>query len=210
MQMSPRAKIAEVRHGVAAINDLLDIRGFNLNAMLEIKPEFLNDVNHEHDDVSSFVFGEKRPLDLVRIEDFLGAIVQAYGTNMMRYKGALSVARENCRMVFQGVHMLTGSEARSAWKPAEPRESKRVFVGRNVPKEVLLDGLQQCDAGATRKQAVVPVHLSPLRPRHIDPLPALPAGDAHQVSHADLGAAAGHAWTAGVCETRRLMPGFCK
>jgi G3E family GTPase len=38
-RMNPRARIAESRQGVAALEDLLDIRGFNLNAILEIEPE---------------------------------------------------------------------------------------------------------------------------------------------------------------------------
>jgi len=53
----------------------LDIRGFNLNAILEIEPDFLTDVDHEHDDnVTSFVFRETKPLDLDLIEDFLEGV----------------------------------------------------------------------------------------------------------------------------------------
>jgi G3E family GTPase len=149
VKMNPRAKIAEAQHGVAAIDDLLDIRGFNLNAILEIEPDFLTDVEHEHDDdVTSFVFREKRPLDLERIEDFMSAIVQVYGPNLMRYKGVLSIKGVDRRVVFQGVHMLMGSDAGAAWKPGEARESKFVFIGRDMPKDVLLDGLAQCAAGA--------------------------------------------------------------
>jgi G3E family GTPase len=77
VKMNPRAKIGEAKHGVAAIDALLDIRGFNLNAILKIEPDFLTDVDHEHDDdVTSFVFRESRPLNLERVEDFLRAIVQ--------------------------------------------------------------------------------------------------------------------------------------
>ena len=148
VKMNPRAKIAEAHHGVAAIDDLLDIRGFNLNAILEIEPDFLTDVDHEHDDdVTSFVFREKRPLDLERVEDFLSSIVQVYGPNLMRYKGVLNIKGVEKRVVFQGVHMLMGSDAGSAWKPGETRESKFVFIGRGMPKEVLLDGLAQCVVG---------------------------------------------------------------
>jgi len=92
VKMNPRAKIGEAKHGVAAIEDLLDIRGFNLNAILEIEPDFLTDVDHEHDDdVTSFVFRESRPLNLERVEDFLSGIVQVYGTKLMRYKGVLNI-----------------------------------------------------------------------------------------------------------------------
>ena len=148
VRMNPRAKIGEARHGVAAIEDLLDIRGFNLHAILEIEPDFLTDVDHEHDDdVSSFVFREDKPLDLDRVEDFLGGIVQVYGTRLMRYKGVLNIKGMKQRVVLQGVHMLMGSEEGSPWKPGEKRESKMVFIGRDMPRDVLLDGLAYCASG---------------------------------------------------------------
>ena len=43
--------------------------------------------------------------------------------------------------------MLMGSEIGTAWKPAEKRESKMVFIGRGMPKDVLLDGLARCVSG---------------------------------------------------------------
>jgi G3E family GTPase len=147
VKMNPRAMIGEAHHGVSAIEDLLDIRGFNLNAILEIEPDFLTDVDHEHDDdVTSFVFRESRALNLERVEDFLSGIVQVYGTQLLRYKGVLNIRNVEQRIVFQGVHMLMGSDIGAAWKPDEKRESKMVFIGRDMPKDVLLDGLAQCVA----------------------------------------------------------------
>jgi G3E family GTPase len=105
-------------------------------------------IEHErdHDDVTSFVFREDKPLDLDRIEDFLSGVLQVYGTKLMRYKGVLNIQGMKQRVVLQGVHMLMGSDAGSPWKPGEKRESKIVFIGRDMPKEVLLDGLAQCVA----------------------------------------------------------------
>ncbi|MBL8331110.1 MAG: GTP-binding protein [Rubrivivax sp.] len=152
VQMNPRARIGEASHGRASIDDLLDIRGFKLNAILEIEPDFLTDVDHEHDDeVTSFVFREDRPLDLDRVEDFLSGVIQVYGTNLMRYKGVLHIRGMKQRVVLQGVHMLMASDAGAAWKPGEKRESKMVFIGRNMPKDVLLDGLAQCVAGKAER-----------------------------------------------------------
>ena len=148
VRMNPRARIAEARHGVAAVDDLLDIHGFDLNAILEIEPDFLTDVEHEHDDdVTSFVFREKRPLNLERVEDFLGAMLQVYGPKLMRYKGVLNVKGVDRRVVLQGVHMLMASDLGAAWKPGESRDSKLVFIGRDMPRELLLEGLAQCVAG---------------------------------------------------------------
>jgi G3E family GTPase len=152
VRMNPRAKIGEARHGTASIDDLLDIRGFNLNAILEIEPDFLTDVEHEHDDdVTSFVFRETKPLDLDRVEDFMGGVVQVYGAKLLRYKGVLNVKGVDKRVVLQGVHMLMGSDVGAPWKPGEVRESKFVFIGRDMPKDVLLEGLAQCVAGGGRR-----------------------------------------------------------
>ena len=148
-RMNPRAKISEARHGVAAIDDLLDIRGFDLNAILEIEPDFLNDVSHEHDDaVTSFVFRADKALDLERLEDFLDGMVRVYGAQMMRYKGVLHVHGENRRVIFQGVHMLMGSDLGSVWKKGEKRSSKMVFIGKGLPRQLLEEGLARCVRGA--------------------------------------------------------------
>ena len=147
VQMNPRAKIGEASHGNASIDDLLDILGFDLDAILEIEPGFLTGVDHEHDDdVTSFVFREDEPLNLDRVEDFLGGVLQVYGTKLMRYKGVLNIQGMKQRVVLQGVHMLMGSDAGAPWKPGEKRESKIVFIGRDMPKDLLLDGLSQCVA----------------------------------------------------------------
>ena len=148
-RMNLRAPIATAHFGHTPIKALLDIRGFNLDSILEIEPDFLSDVSHEHDDdVTSFAFREKKPLDLDAFEDFMSGMVRVYGANLMRYKGILSARGVDRRVVFQGVHMMMGSEYGSPWKQGERRESKIVFIGKDLPKELLLAGLAQCVAGA--------------------------------------------------------------
>jgi G3E family GTPase len=138
-------------HGAASVQDLLDIRGFNLNAILEIEPEFLTDVAHQHDDdVTSFVFRETRPLDQQRMEEFLNGVLQVYGPSLLRYKGVLHIKGSERRVVLQGVHMLMGSDLGAPWKPGEARESKFVFIGRDMPREMLLTGLAACVACGPR------------------------------------------------------------
>ncbi|MDZ4281869.1 MAG: GTP-binding protein [Hydrogenophaga sp.] len=144
MRMNPRAAILEARFGQVDLQQVLDLRGFNLNAILEIEPDFLTDVDHEHDDdVSSFVFRETQALDLDRMEAFLGAIVQVYGPRLMRYKGILNIAGDPRRIVFQGVHMLMGADHGAPWRDGELRESRMVFIGRGMPREELIKGLRQ-------------------------------------------------------------------
>jgi G3E family GTPase len=140
-----RASIQKVRFGNVPLRDILNIRGFNLNAIVELEPDFLGELGHRHGDgVQSFVYHQSQPLDLLQVENFLDAVVQLFGTQLMRYKGILYVADVPCRAVFQGVHMLMGSELGAPWRDEETRASKMIFIGRDLPQDMLTRGLDRC------------------------------------------------------------------
>ncbi len=166
--MNPRAPQKAVHFGEVALAEVFDLRGFNLNAKLDIDPDFLKDEHeghdHEHahgeacdhpshqhgahhahdDDVKSFVFRSDRQLDPAKLEDFLGAIVNIYGPKLLRYKGVLNMQGTDRKVIFQGVHQLMGSDLGPAWAQDEVRISKMVFIGIDLPTDIFLQGLEQC------------------------------------------------------------------
>ncbi len=185
--MNPRAPQKVVHFGKVDLNEVFDLRGFNLNAKLDIDPDFLKEADHDHahhdhaasdhghdhehancdhgdhctdpahdhahghahhhaydDDVKSFVFRAERPFDPGKLEDFLGGVVNVFGPKMLRYKGVLSMTGTDKKVIFQGVHQLMGSDLGPEWKPDEKRESKMVFIGIDLPQDILKKGLQQC------------------------------------------------------------------
>jgi G3E family GTPase len=163
--MNPRAPQRQVHFGDVPIKDVFDLRGFNLNAKLDIDPDFLkeedehehHDHDHEHgehcdhphhhhhdDDVKSFVFRSDRAFDPMKLEDFLGAVVNIYGPRMLRYKGVLNMKGTERKVIFQGVHQLMGSDLGPKWGEDETRQSKMVFIGIDLPKDIFLQGLAQC------------------------------------------------------------------
>ena len=145
VKMNPRAPIKQVHFGETPLEDILDIRGFNLNAILDIAPDFLEEAEHEHDDaVHSFVFRSDAPFDGVKLEEFLSGMIQVYGPDLLRYKGVLSLAENDSRVVFQGVHMLMGGDMGKPWAPEEKRSSVMVFIGRKLPEDLFVQGLKQC------------------------------------------------------------------
>jgi G3E family GTPase len=99
--------------------------------------------HHHDDDVKSFVFRADRPFDPAKLEDFLGAIVNIYGPRMLRYKGVLNMKGTDRKVIFQGVHQLMGSDLGPQWAEGETRTSKMVFIGIDLPKDILLQGLEQ-------------------------------------------------------------------
>jgi G3E family GTPase len=165
--MNPRASQRRVNFGEVPIADVFDLRGFNLNAKLDIDPDFLSASGHDHahdhdhhhdhgehcdhphhhhhdDDVKSFVFRSTKAFVPAKLEDFLGSVVQVYGPNMLRYKGVLHMKGFDRKVVFQGVHQLMGSDVGPKWAPGEARESRMVFIGIGLPRDVILQGLEQC------------------------------------------------------------------
>ncbi|WP_422017889.1 CobW family GTP-binding protein [Roseateles sp.] len=165
--MNPRAPIQTAHFGEVALSKVFDLRGFNLNAKLEIDPDFLKADAHDHDhhhghdhehgehcdhphhhahddDVKSFVFRSDKAFNPAKLEDFLGAIVQVYGPKMLRYKGVLHMKGTDKKVIFQGVHQMMGSDLGPRWMPGEKKQSKMVFIGIDLPKEVLMQGLEGC------------------------------------------------------------------
>ncbi len=179
--MNPRAPMRTANFGDVALKEVFDLRGFNLNAKLDIDPDFLkaddhdhHDHDHEHgehcdhpshqhghghdhdhdhghghhhhhdDDVKSFVYRATRPFNPAKLEDFLGAIVQVYGPRLLRYKGVLAMEGTERKVIFQGVHQLMGSDLGPQWAEGETRVSKMVFIGIDLPRDILVQGLDQC------------------------------------------------------------------
>ena len=199
--MNPRAPQKVVHFGEVSLAEVFDLRGFNLNAKLDIDPDFLKEEaphvhdehcghdhdhanehehahekehghekahdhhDHEHgencnhpshqgeghghhhhfdDDVKSFVFKSEKPFDPAKLEDFLGAIVNVYGPRRLRYKGVLNMKGTERKVIFQGVHQLMGSDLGPVWAENEVKVSKMVFIGIDLPKDILLQGLEQC------------------------------------------------------------------
>ena len=63
---------------------------------------------------------------------------------MLRYKGVLYMKGSDRQTVFQGVHMMMGADVGRKWRADEKKSSKMVFIGRNLPKETFIKGLEQC------------------------------------------------------------------
>ena len=144
-KMNPRAPIKKVHFGNAPIDEVLDIRGFNLNAILALEPDFLTDIAHEHhDEVESFVFKSDKPFNGEQLEQFLSGMIQVYGPDLLRYKGVLWMKGNPRRVVFQGVHMMMGGDMGKPWAKHEAKESVLVFIGKKLPKDLFIAGLEEC------------------------------------------------------------------
>lgn len=83
-------------------------------------------------------------LSMERLEQWLGVIMQTKGPDMFRIKGLLNIDGQEDRFVLHAVHMLVEAEPMGPWEPDSPKTNRIVFIGRDLDRAVLEEGLQLC------------------------------------------------------------------
>jgi len=140
-RINRRAPIRVVEHGKIDLAELLDVRGFNLNADLggglSLRPV---QPAASIDRISSLVLRTDKPLDIDSLSAFMNELLEEHGKQLLRYKGVLSIAGEDRRLVFQGVLKLYGFDWDTEWAEGEARESVMVFIADDLPEAKIREG----------------------------------------------------------------------
>ncbi|WP_434709442.1 GTPase [Pseudomonas sp. R1-1] len=140
-RINRRAPIRVVEHGNINLAELLDVRGFNLNADpgggLSLRPV---GQAPSIDRISSLVLRTDQPLDIDQLSEFMNELLEEHGKQLLRYKGVLNIAGEDRRLVFQGVLKLYGFDWDTEWAEGEKRESVMVFIADDLPEEQIRAG----------------------------------------------------------------------
>ena len=172
--INPYAKVHRTERCRIALPEVLGRNAFDLDRILEIEPYFLDDGDHHHhhdhdhdgnshgpghhhhdgssfkhyhdEEMQSFSLRSERPLDADKFFPWVQDLVQKEGPNILRCKGILSFKDDHERFVFQGVHMILDGDHQRPWMEGEKRESRIIFIGRNLPREKIKAGFEGCCA----------------------------------------------------------------
>ncbi len=71
---------------------------------------------------------------------WISDLTQREGPNILRCKGIVAFQDEPKRFVFQGVHMILDGDLQGDWKDGETRESRVVFIGRDLDEDAIREG----------------------------------------------------------------------
>ncbi|KAK3262926.1 hypothetical protein CYMTET_28195 [Cymbomonas tetramitiformis] len=127
---------------------VLGVGAFDIERVLNFEPEFLTDLDaeHQHDEsVSSVSVKFEGELLVMGLNIWIDDLMRSKGADLFRYKGVLAVKGDDSKYIFQGVGMLySGGSSEFKWRPDEPRECRFVFIGRNLDKKMLIDGVTAC------------------------------------------------------------------
>jgi len=168
--INPYAKLHRTERCQVALSDVLERGAFDLDRILEIEPAFLEDDDHHHhhdhdhhhghdhdhhhhglkhyhdEDMQSLALRTDKPLDPTKFMPWLQDLVAREGQKILRSKGILSFKGDDDRYVFQGVHMMLEGDHQRKWRDDEPRESRVVFIGRELPEDAIREGFERCIA----------------------------------------------------------------
>jgi len=141
-RINRRAPIRIVKQGEIDLAELLDVRGFNLNADLGGGLSLRPVVGTSADRISSMVLRTDKPLNIERLSDFMNELLETHGKQLLRYKGVLNIEGESRRLVFQGVLKLYGFDWDTEWGADEQRESVMVFIADELPEQTIREGFE--------------------------------------------------------------------
>jgi G3E family GTPase len=164
--INPYAKLHRTQHAQIPISEVLGRNAFDLDRILEIEPEFLHADDHGHDhhhhhdhdhghghehhhhglkhyhdeDMQSVSIKTDQPLDPNKFFPWLQELVAKDGQSILRCKGIVAFKDDPQRFVFQGVHMILDGDHQRDWKDGEKRETRVVFIGRELPEQKIRQG----------------------------------------------------------------------
>jgi G3E family GTPase len=162
--INPYARLHRTQRAQIPLHEVLGRNAFDLERILDIEPAFLEADDHDHahdhdhghdhahshgglkhyhdEEMQSISLKTDAPLDPDKFFPFIQNLVQSEGPNILRCKGILSLKDDPQRFVFQGVHMMLDGDHQREWKAGEPRQSRLVFIGRNLPEGKIRKGFE--------------------------------------------------------------------
>lgn len=167
--INPSARIHRTERAAIALADVLDRGAFDLQRALDNDPHFLEhghpdhacgpdcDQDHEHDhhhahasdihdssvESISLRAGPVKP-DL--FFPWIQKTTQIDGPNILRLKGIIAFDGDDDRYVVQGIHMIVEGDHQRPWNDGEERQSRIVFIGRDLDREKLKRSFEACQA----------------------------------------------------------------
>lgn len=149
-RINPTASIRRSKRCDVPLDEVIGRNAFDLDRVLEIEPHFLEHFHdHDHDDhVTSFSLLSEEPLVPEKFFPWIQSVAQHFGIDMLRMKGIIAFENDDDRYVMQGVHMLLEGDHQRPWKAVENRLTRMVFIGRDLPRDIIEDGFRRCVVGS--------------------------------------------------------------
>jgi len=165
--INPYATLHLTQRCAVPLAEVLHRNAFDLDRILDVEPQFLeasdsHDHHHDHadghshdhgglkhyhdEDMQSLSLKTERALDPDKFFPWIQNLVAQEGQNILRTKGILAFKDDPRRFAVQGVHMMLDGDHQRDWRESEKRESRIIFIGRELPESMIRKGFEECAA----------------------------------------------------------------
>jgi G3E family GTPase len=166
--INPYATLHLTQRCAVPLAEVLHRNAFDLDRILDVEPKFLeagdghdhhhhdhaDGHNHDHgglkhyhdEDMQSLSLKTDRALDPDKFFPWIQNLVTQEGQNILRSKGILAFKDHPKRYAIQGVHMMLEGDHQRDWRDGEKRESRIIFIGRELPESMIRKGFEECAA----------------------------------------------------------------
>jgi G3E family GTPase len=168
--INPYATLHRTERCTVPLEAVLHRNAFDLDRILDVEPRFLErgddqdhrhdhgDADHQHDhdhgglkhyhdeEIQSVSIRTDKALDPDKFFPWIQNLVAQEGQNILRTKGILAFKDDPQRFAFQGVHMMLDGDHQRDWRDTEKRESRIIFIGRELPESMIRKGFAECAA----------------------------------------------------------------
>ena len=127
---------------IGAVEKVGGTKDPKIDRIIELAPDFLEEGHHHHHDEDMQSVSVRHPgaVDPDKFMPWISDLTQREGPNILRCKGIVAFPGEPKRFVFQGVHMILDGDLQGTWKDGETRQSRVVFIGRNLDEDAIRAG----------------------------------------------------------------------
>jgi G3E family GTPase len=148
-QVNPLAEIKYADYAKVD-TDLLNINAYEFkNVEAKIKAqhqphaEHHHHHHHHHDDIISHSFIFDQPFDMLKLRHWMQVLLMLQGEGIYRVKGVLDVQYQDRKVILQSVRKSMAFQLGEDWPEGKPRQSRIVFIGKNLRKDILEKHLKQ-------------------------------------------------------------------
>ena len=150
-RLNPTAECLSAVQGEVPLERLLDRGAFDISRLelpgpwLDAAPRAsVSRASRHSADIESVSLHFAAPLERSRFMAWLQRLVIERGADLLRAKGIVAFEGEPRRFVFQAVHMTVDEGLDRPWRDDEKRESRLVFIGRQLDADALRRELSHC------------------------------------------------------------------
>lgn len=159
MEANPLASITTCDQGQLP-NSLLDVQAYedqtveeklqHFNASAKhVCDEHCNHEPHDHkhnhsNDIVTQSFVLDAPLDILKFRHWLNVLLMIQGQHLYRVKGIVHFQYQDKKAIVQSVKKMCVFSSGEPWAEGEARQSRLVFIGKNLRRDILEKQLKHC------------------------------------------------------------------